>query len=86
MTAMNFQHYIASIPIDNFKDNYVKKLHSTSMQNATENCLYLELVVESLRLELNFLFPRKHVSEIIVLRERMSLVAVDKFGVVGTNI
>ena len=55
----------------------------TSMQDATENCQYPELVGEPLRLELNFTFPVEHVTEFFVLGERMSSVAVDKFGVVG---
>ena len=80
---MNFQDDIPSIPIDNFKDHYVLVFHLTSMQDATENCHYPELVGEPLRLELNFTFPLEHVTELIVLRERMSSVAVDKFGVVG---
>ena len=46
-------------------------------------CHYQELVGEPLRLELNFTFPLEHVTELIVLGERMSSVAVDKFGVVG---
>ena len=56
------------------------------MQDATENCHYPELVGEPLRLEPNFTFPLEHVTELIVLGERMSSVAVDKFGVVGRNI
>ena len=56
------------------------------MQDATENCHYPELVGEPLRLELIFTFPLEHVTELIVLGERMSSVAVDKFGVVGKNI
>ena len=55
----------------------------TSIQDATENCHYPELAGESLRLELNFTFPLEHVTELIVLGERMSSVAVDKFGAVG---
>ena len=55
----------------------------TSMQDATENCHYPELVGEPLRLELNFTFPLEHVTELIVLGERMSSVAVDEFGVFG---
>ena len=86
MKAMNFQDDIPSIPIDNFKDHYVLEFDLTSMQDATENCHYPELVGESLRLELNFTFPLEHVTELIVLGERMSSVAVDKFGVVGKNI
>ena len=52
--AMNFQDDIPSIPIDDFKDHYVLVFDSTSMQDATENCHYPELVEEPLRLELNF--------------------------------
>ena len=55
----------------------------SSMQHATENCLYPKLVVELLRLQLNFTFPLEHVTKHIVLRERMSSVAVEKFGVAG---
>ena len=55
----------------------------TSMQDATENCLYPERNGEPLRLELNFTFHPEHVTELIVLGERMSSLAVDKFGVVG---
>ena len=82
---MNFQDDIPSISIDNFKDHYVLLFDLTSKQNATENCHYPELVGEPLRLELNFTFPLKHVTELNVLGERMSLVAAEKFGVVGKN-
>ena len=86
MKAMNFQDDIPSIPIDNFKDHYVLVSDLTSMQDATEKCHYPELVGEAMRLELNFTFPLKHLTELIVLGERMSSVAVDKFGVVGKSI
>ena len=56
------------------------------MQDATEHCHYPELVGESLGSELNFNTALEHVTEVIVLGERMSSVAVDKFGVVGKNI
>ena len=62
MKAMNFQDDIPSIPIDNIKDHYVLVFHLTSMQDATENCHYPELVGEPLRLELNFTFPLEHVT------------------------
>ena len=84
--AMNFQDDIPSIPIDNFKDHYVLVFDLTSMQDAFENCHYPKLFGEPLRLELNFTFPLEHVTDLIVLGERMSSVAVDKFGVVGKNI
>ena len=83
---MNFQDDIPPIPINNFKDHYVLEFELTSMQDATANCHYPELVGEPLKLELNFTFPLEQVTELIVLGERMSSVAVDKFGVVGKNI
>ena len=83
---MNFQDDIPSIPIDNFKDHYVLVFDLNSMQDDTEKCHYPELVGEPLMLELNFTFHLEHVTELIVLGERMSSVAVDKFGVVGKNI
>ena len=86
MRAMSFQDDIASIPYDNFKDHYVLMFDLTSMQDATEKCHYPELIGEPLRLELNFTFFLEHVTELIVLGERICSVAVDKFGVVGKNI
>ena len=83
---MNFQDDIPSIPIDDFKDHNVLVFNLTSMQDATENCYYPELVGELLRLELNFTQPLYNVTELIVLGERMSSDAVDKFGVVGKNV
>ena len=43
--AMNFQDYKPSIPIDSFKEHYVLVFYLTSIQDATENCHYPELVV-----------------------------------------
>ena len=86
MKAMNFQDDIPPIPIDDFKDDYVLVFDLTSTQDATEKCHYPELVGEPLRLEINFTNPLENVTELIVLGERMSLVAVDKFGVVGKNV
>ena len=86
MKAMNFQDDIPSIPRDDFKDHYVLVFDLTSMQDATENCHYPKLVGEPLRLQLNFTNPLENVTEIIVLGERMSSVAFDKFGVVGQNV
>ncbi len=56
------------------------------MQDATEHSHYPELTEEPLRLELYFSSPLENVTEVIVLGERMSCVAVDMFGVVGKNI
>ena len=55
------------------------------MQDATEHCHYPELIGEPLRLELNFNEALESVTEVLILGERMSSVAVDKFGVVGKN-
>ena len=82
MKAMNFQDDIPSNPNDNFEDHYVLMFDLTSMQDATENGHYPELVEEPLRLELNFIFPLEHVTELILVGERISSVAFDKFGVV----
>ena len=86
MKALNFRDDIPLIPIDNFKDHYVLVFDLTSMQDATKNCHYPEAIGEPLRLELNFTLPLEHITELIVLGERMSSVAVDKFGVVAKNI
>ena len=86
MKAMNFQDDIPSIPIDDFKDHYVLVFDLISMQDATENCHYPELVGDPMRLELNLTNPLENVTELIVLGERMSSVAVDKFGVVGKSV
>ena len=83
LEEMNFQDDIPSISVDIFKNHYVLVFDLTPMQDATENCHYPELVGEPLRLELNFIFPLEHITQLIILGERMSSVAVDKFGVVG---
>ena len=85
MRAMNFYGDLPSIPIDNFKDHYVLVFDLTSMQDATEHCHYPELIGEPLRTELNFNEALESVTEVIMLGERMSSVAVNKFGVVGKN-
>ena len=79
---MNFQDNNPSIPYDNFKNHYVLVFHLTSMQYATENCHYTELVELPMRLELNFTFPPEHITDIVVMAERTFSVGVDKFAVV----
>ena len=83
---MSFLENIPSIPIDNFKDHYVLVFHLTPMQDATETFQHPELFVEPLSLELRFIFPLIHVTELNVLGEQRSSVAVVKVGVVGKNI
>ena len=84
--AMNFQEEIPSIPVDNFKVHYVPVFDLTSMQDATVHCHYPELTGEPLRLELYFSSPLENVTEVIAIGERISCVAVEKFGVVGKNL
>ena len=67
MKAMNFQDDIYSIPIDNFKNHYKIAFDLTSMQDATENCHFPQLLGEILRVELSFSFPLEHVIELSVL-------------------
>ena len=83
---MSFQDDIPSIPSYNFKDHYVLVCDLTSMQDATENWHYAELVGEPPRPELNLTFPLEHVSELLVLGARMSSNAVDKSDIVGKKI
>ena len=84
--ALNFQDDIPSIPVDNFNDPYVLVFDLTSMQDATEHCHYTKLIGEPLRLELYFSSPLENITEVFVLGESMSSVAVDMFGVVGKNL
>ena len=86
MKAKIFRDDIPSISIGEFKDSYVLVFDLTSMQDATENCHYPELVEEPLRMELKFTQTLENVNELFVLGERMSSVAVDKNGVVGKNV
>ena len=83
---MNFQDDIPSFPVDNFKDLYVLVFDLSSMQDATKQCHYHEIIGEPMKLELYFSSPLENVTEVSVLGERMSCVAVDIFGVVGKNI
>ena len=86
MKAMNSQDNISSIPIDDFKGRYVLVFDFTSMQDAAKTCHYPELVGEPLNLELIFTHPLENVAELIVMGERMSSIAVDKFGTVEKNV
>ena len=86
MKAMNFQDDIPSIHIEDFKYHYMLVFDLTSIQEATEKCHYPELVEELRGLELNFTRPLENFTKLIVLGERMSSVAVGKFGVVGKNV
>ena len=83
---MNFQDDIPSIAIDNFKDHHVIVFDLTLMQDDTENCHHQEFVGEPLGLELKFTFLQEHVTKLIVLGERRSFVAFEKFAVIEKNI
>ena len=83
MEPMNFQDDIPSIPIDDSEDHYALVFDLTSIQDAAKIFHYPEHDGEPQRLELNFTHPLESVTELIVLGERMSSVAVGEFGDVG---
>ena len=83
--AMSFLGHNPSIRFDNLKDHHVLVFDLTSLQVATENCQYPELIGEPPRLVLGLPFPIEHVTELIALGERMPSVALDKFGAAGEN-
>ena len=58
----------------------------TSLQSATENCHYPELVGKPLRLEQNVRFPLDYVIELFALEERIHPLVVDKFVVFGKDL
>ena len=59
MKVMNLQDVIPLIATDNFKDHYVLVFDLNSLQDATENCHYPELVGESLRLRAKLYFSSR---------------------------
>ena len=83
LKAMKFQVDIPSIPIDKFKDHNVLVAQLIPMQVANGNCHYPKLVGIPMRAEPNFTFPLEHLTGLFILAERMSSIAVDKFGVGG---
>ena len=81
---MNFQDDIPPTPNGNSEHHCVPGgFELTAMQEATGNCQYLEIIGEPLILELKFTFPLEQVTQLILLMERMSSVAVDMFDDVG---
>ena len=86
MKARNFDEEIPALPNDFFTDHYVLVFDLTSLQDAGENVHYPELSGESVRLEMFFEHPLTNVTELIVLRERISTVKIDQFGTVDKNV
>ena len=86
MEATNFQDDIPSIPLQNFEDNYVPVFDLTSMEDATENYHYTELVEEPQRLGLTFTFPLEHVTELIILGKRMSPLQLTRLLLLEKNL
>ena len=84
--AKSFQETIHSNPIDTFKYHQKLVFDFTPMQDSTRKILYPKLDGEPLKLELKFTSPLDDVTELIVLGDRISSIAVDKFGVVRKNI
>ena len=82
MKALNFQDDIPFFPNDKCRNHYVLVFDLTSMKDASDNFRNPKLFGEPLKLELNFTFPLEQVTELIVLGEKVSSVAVDKIGFV----
>ena len=87
MKEMNFQDDVPSIPIDDFKNQYVVVFDLTWRQDANKNCHYPEAIAEAIRLELNFSHLLQNFTEPIVLGERMWSVVVCSWqlGIVRKN-
>ena len=75
---MKFPGDIPSSPSDNLKEQYVLVFDLNSFHDASQNYLYPELVGGPLSLELKFNFLLEPVTQLIVLEQRRSSVAVDK--------
>ena len=58
----------------------------TSVEDAIQNFLYLDLIGEPLRVELNSTFSPENVTELIVMDKRISWAAVDTAGVVEKDL
>ena len=65
MKALNFQDDVPSSSIDDVKNHYVLVFESTSLQNATENRQYPELVGVPLIQELSFAICLEYVTLLI---------------------
>ena len=83
MKAMQFNKNFPALPMEGFQNHYILVFDLTSLQDAAEQLHYPELSGESLRLEMFFKLPLEHVTEVIVLGERLSNVQIDKFGTVA---
>ena len=65
---------------------YILVFDLVLLQNAAEQLHFPEFSRENSRLEMFFQFPLQQVTDVIVLRERLSNVQTDKFGTVAKNI
>ena len=86
MKAMQFNEDFPALPMEGFQNHYILVFDLASLQDAAEHLHYPELSGDSLRLEMFFRFPLEQVTEVIVLRERLSIIQIDKFGTVAKNV
>ena len=86
MKEMQFNEDFRAFPMKDFQNHYFLVFDSTSLQDAAEQLHYPELCGESLRLEMFFQFPLEQVTEVIVLRKRLSIIQIDKFGTAAKNV
>ena len=86
MKATIFQDDIPSITIDDFKDHYVLVSDLTSMQRRSRKVSLSSTCWRTIETGAKFFPLSENFTELIVLGERMSSVAVYRFGVVGKNV
>ena len=83
MEALNLQADIPPTLNESFKDQCLLLSDLTSMQDATENLIFPDLIGEPRRLQLNSICLLKLTTELIILSERLPWVAIEQCGVFG---
>ena len=76
--AMQFNEDFPALLIEDFRNHYILVLDLTSRQDAAERLHYQEFSGESLQLEMFFQFHLEQSTEMIVVRERLSNVKLNK--------
>ena len=86
MKAMQFKEDFPALPMEAFQNHYILVFDLTSLHDAAEQLQYPELSGENLRSKMFFQLPLEQVTEVIVLRERLLNVQIDKFGTVAKKV
>ena len=86
MKTMQLNEDFPALPMEDFQNHFILVFDWTSLHDAAEQLRYPELSGESLRLEMFFQFPLEQITEVIVLREKLSNTESDNFGTVAKNV